>query len=68
MFKISFLYNPGKVDNKTAEKIDIRCGNCGRETAADMDNMNATYQDIITSFVFNTTLHHVGMLSIIETH
>ena len=33
-----------------------------------MDNMNTTYQDIINLFVFNTVLHHVGMLWIIETH
>ena len=31
-------------------------------------NMNNTYQDIITAFVFNTVLHHVGMLWIIETY
>ena len=34
----------------------------------DKDNMNTTYQDIITWFVFNTFLHHVVMLWIIETH
>ena len=33
-----------------------------------MDNINNTYQDIITLFVLNTMLHHVGMLCIIETH
>ena len=33
-----------------------------------MDNMNTTYQDIITSFVLNTMLHHVVMSWIIETH
>ena len=32
-----------------------------------MDNMNATYQDIITSFVLNKVLHHVGILWITET-
>ena len=34
----------------------------------DVDNMNANYQDIITTFVFNTMLHHVGMLWIIKNH
>ena len=34
----------------------------------DMDHLNTTYQDIITTFVLNTMLHHVGMLWIIETH
>ena len=33
-----------------------------------MNNMNTSYKDIITSFVFNTVLHHVGMSWIIETH
>ena len=34
----------------------------------DMDKMNTTYQNIITSFVLDTMLHRVGMLWIIETH
>ena len=34
----------------------------------DVDNLNTTYQDIITTFVLNTMLHHVGMLWMIETH
>ena len=33
-----------------------------------INNMNTTHQDIITSFVLNTLLHHVGLLWIIETH
>ena len=31
-------------------------------------HLNDTYQYIITNFVLNTILHHVGMLWIIETH
>ena len=34
----------------------------------DVDILNTTYQDIITTFVLNTMLHHVGMLWIIEAH
>ena len=34
----------------------------------DIDIMNTTYQDIITTFLLNTMLQHVGMLWIIETH
>ena len=34
----------------------------------DVDNLNTTYQYIITTFVFNTMLHHVCVLQIIETH
>ena len=30
--------------------------------------MNTTYQDIITTFVLDTMLHHVGMLWLIKTH
>ena len=33
-----------------------------------MDNLNTTYQDIITNFVLNSMLQHIGMLWIIETH
>ena len=34
----------------------------------DVDILDTTYQYIITNFVLNTMLHHVGMLWIIETH
>ena len=34
----------------------------------DVDHLNNTYQDIITTFVLNKMLHHLGMLLIIETH
>ena len=34
----------------------------------DVDHLNTTYQYIITAFVLNKMLHHVGMLWIIETH
>ena len=33
-----------------------------------MDKINATYQDIITSFVLDTMLHHIDMLWIIEKY
>ena len=32
----------------------------------DVENLNTTYQDIITTFSLNKMLHHVGMLWIIE--
>ena len=34
----------------------------------DVDIMNTIYQDIITTFVFNTMLHYGGILWIIETY
>ena len=33
-----------------------------------MDNMNTPYQYIVTFFVLNKMLYHVGMLWIIDTH
>ena len=33
-----------------------------------VDNLNTTYQDIITTFLLNTMLHHVVMLWIFETY
>ena len=44
------------------------CSNCGKETFLYMNNMNTNYKDIITKFVLNTMLHHVGMSWIIETN
>ena len=68
MFNICCWYNPEEDDQNTAENIAIRCSNCGKETMISIDKMDNTYQDISTSFVLNTMLHHVGMLWIIETH
>ena len=34
----------------------------------DVDILDTTYQEIITSSVLNTMLHHVGMLWIIENY
>ena len=69
MFKIKCWWNPREDDIKyTGVKIAIRCSNRGKETMIDVDIMNTTYQNIITTFAFNKMLHHVGMISIIETH
>ena len=34
----------------------------------DVDILDTTHQDLITSFVLNTMLQYVGMIWIIETH
>ena len=68
MFKIRCWYNKGHNDKNKVGNIAIECSNCGKETVIYMDNMNTTYQDIITLFLLNTVLHHVGMLWTIETH
>ena len=49
----------------TGVKIAIRCGNFEKEKMIDVDMLNTTYQYIITTFVLNKMLHHVGMLWII---
>ena len=33
-----------------------------------VDLLETNYQEIITTFLFNTMLHHVGMIWIIENH
>ena len=69
MFKIKCWWNPRENYLKqTTEKVAIRCSNFGKETLIDVDILNTTYQDIITNFVLNTMLHHVGMLWIVENH
>ena len=37
------------------------------KTGLSIKNMNTNYKDIITSFLLNTLLHHVGISWIIET-
>ena len=63
MFKVKCLWNTREYEIKhTGIKFAIRYGNCGKETIIDVDIVNTTYQDIITTFVLNKMLHHVGML------
>ena len=68
MLNIKCWYSSGGAEIKIHQKIAIRCGNFGKETMIYVNNLNTTYQDIITTFVLNTILHRVGMLWIIETH
>ena len=50
---------------QTVEKISMRCSNCGNKIKIDLDILETDYQEIITTFVLNTMLHHVGMIWII---
>ena len=68
MFQIRFWYNKGQDDQNKLEHVEIRCNNCGKQNGVYMDDMNNKYKDIITSFVLNTVLHHVGISWIIETN
>ena len=67
MFKIKCWWHPREYEiKKTVVKVAIICSNCGKETIIDRDNMNTNHQDIITTFLLNTMLQHVGMLCLIE--
>ena len=69
MFRIKCWWNPREDEIKhTGVKKSVRCINCGKGTMIDVDIMNTTYKDIITTFVLNIMLYHVGMLWIIEKH
>ena len=69
MFKIKCWWNQREYNLKqTVEKVAIRCSNCGKETMIGVYIFYTTYQEIITTFVLNTMLHHVDMLWIIENH
>ena len=66
MFKIICWWNPKEDDLKqTVEKNAIRCSNCGKETMINVDILDNTYQEIITTVVLKIMLHHVGVLWII---
>ena len=60
MFKIKCWWNKKEKDyqKQTVEKVAIRCSNCGKETMIDFDLLETDYQEIITTFVLNTMLHH----------
>ena len=63
MFNIKCWWNQREDEIKRlVVKVAIRCSNCGKETIIDVSHMNTTYQGIITTFLLNTMLHHVGML------
>ena len=68
MFQMRFWYNNEHDDQNNVENVDIGCSNCEKETSLYIKNMNTNYKDIISSFVLNAVLHHVGMSWIVETH
>ena len=61
MFEIRLSSGENKLD-----VVSIKCINCKRETCLDSKtNFTWVYDEIITKFVLNAILHHVGMLWII---
>ena len=70
MFKIKFWWNKKEKEEikQTVETFAIRCSSCGKETMIDVNLLDTTYQEIVKTFVLNTTLHHVGMVWMIENN
>ena len=66
MFQVFRGYNKGHDDQNKVENIATRCGNCGKETGLYTKRIDTNYKDIITSFVLNKMLHHVGISWIIK--
>ena len=54
MFELHLIGDKEKLD-----VIAIMCINCKKET--DLYFKKATFEEIITKFVLNAILHHVGM-------
>ena len=61
MFVLRLNYKEGKLD-----VISIRCINCKRETGLLLKN--TTFYEMITRFVLNAILHHVGLSWIISSN
>ena len=68
MLQMNFWYDNKTDDQNDVKIIAIRCSNCAKETGLSINHINTNYKDIITLFVLNTVLHHVGMAWMIETH
>ena len=66
MLQISYWYDKEIFGENVVENTAKSCSNCGKQNGLSMKSMNTNYKDIITSFVLNTVLHHVGMSWIIE--
>ena len=54
---------------KDLDTLSLKCINCKRETCLDPEtNFTWVYDKIITKFVLNAMLHHVGMSWIISSN
>ena len=57
MFEIRLSYEDKKFD-----VVYLKCINCKRETGLDTEtSFYWVYDEIVTKFMLNTMLHHVGM-------
>ena len=61
MFKICLSYG-----EKDLDTLCLKCINCKKETGLDSENnFTWVYDKVITEFLLNAMLHHVGMSRII---
>ena len=64
MFKICLSYG-----EKYLDTLSLKCINCKRKTGLDPETtFTWVYYEIITKFVLNAMLHHVGMSWIISSN
>ena len=64
MFKIRLSYG-----DKDLDTVSLKCINCKRETGLDSEtSFTWVYDEIVTKFVLNAMLHHVGMSWIISSN
>ena len=66
MFQMRLWYYKENLEENVVETIAVSCSNCGETTGLYVKNTNTNYNNMITKFLFNIVLHHVGMPWIIE--
>ena len=55
MFEIRLSYKEGIL-----YVVSLKCINCKRETCLDSETNSWVFEEVITKFVLNEILHHVG--------
>ena len=64
LLKAFYMYELRLIgDKEKLDAIDIRCINCKKATG--LYFKNSTFEEMITKFVLNAILHHLGMSWII---
>ena len=61
MFKMRLWYDNGNIEEHVAENIGIRCSNSGKTTGVYLKNKDKNYKDMVTKFLLNSVLCHVGL-------
>ena len=66
MFQMHLFYDNNNEEENVVEDIAIKCSNICRST--DLYLKDKTSQEMITKFVLNTVLNHVGLYRIISSN